>query len=206
MSNIQPKRDDRPIDGPAKISDRAMDNLQFIRETMERSASFTAVPGFGGMLMGATALAAAYIAGQQDTLVEWLAVWLREAFLAAAIGLLAMWQKSKIGGQSLVSTPARKFAFGFTPPLIVGLILTLGLWQHGQYEMFAPVWMLCYGAAIVTGGAFSIRAVPVMGWIFIAMGALAFALPLSYRNYLMAASFGMLHIIFGAIIAKRYGG
>lgn len=207
MSNLRPlQKDDPAAKAPAKLSDRAIDNVRYIREMMERSSHFTAVPGYGGMLMGATAVGAAYIAAQQIYLRNWLIVWLTEAFLAAAIGLLAMWQKSKIAGQSLLSAPARKFAFGFTPPLLCGVAVTLGLWRYEQYNVMAPVWMLCYGASVVTGGAFSVRAVPVMGWVFMAAGAAAFALPAAYGNCMMAASFGLLHIIFGAIIARRYGG
>lgn len=207
MSNIFPMRKEHAEpEQPVNISDRAIDNLRYIREAMERSTSFTAVPGYGGMLMGATAIAAAYIAAQQIYLRNWLIVWLAEAFLAAAIGLLAMWQKSKIARTSLFSTPARKFAFGFTPPLICGVAITLGLWRYEHYEVMAPVWMLCYGAAVVTGGAFSVKIVPVMGWIFIGLGASAFALPAIYGNYLMATSFGLLHVVFGAIIGRRYGG
>ncbi len=206
MAKQQTIRTERPADEPVNISDRALDNLKFIRETMERSTSFTAVPGIGGILMGVTALGAAYIASQQIYLRNWLIVWLTEAFLAAAIGLLAMWQKSKLADQSLFSTPARKFAFGSIPPLVCGIAITLGLWRYEHYEMLPGVWMLCYGAAVVNGGAFSVKAVPVMGWLFIAFGAAAFALPAGFGNYLMAASFGLLHMIFGAVIAKRFGG
>ena len=191
---------------PVNISDRALDNLKFIRETMERSTHFTAVPGYGGILMGATAVVAAYIAQQQPYLRDWLVVWLTEAGLAFAIGLLAMWQKSKLSGTSLVSVPARKFAYGFAPPLAAGVAVTLGMWRYEHYEMMAPVWMLLYGAAVATGGAFSVRLVPVMGWVFIMLGAVAFALPASYGNIMMGASFGLTHIVFGAVIAKRYGG
>jgi hypothetical protein len=191
---------------PIRLSDRAADNLRFIRETMERSTHFTAVPGYGGALMGVTAIAAAYFASQQIYLRDWLIVWLTEAFLAFAIGMLAMWQKSKIAKVSLVSAPARKFAFGFLPPLICGVVITLGLWRFEHYEIMAPVWMLLYGAAVVTGGAFSVRVVPVMGWVFIAIGALTFALPASYANILMGLSFGLVHVVFGLIIARRYGG
>ena len=207
MGNISPiRKDESEQDEPVNIGDRAIDNLAFIRETMERSTHFTAVPGFGGMLMGATAIAAAYIAAQQIYLRNWLIVWLAEACLAFAIGLLAMWQKSKIVGTPLFSLPARKFAFGFTPPLVCGIAITLGLWRYEHYEIMAPVWMLLYGASVVTGGAFSVKVVPVMGWIFIALGGIAVALPTFYGNYLMGAGFGLLHIIFGAIIARRYGG
>jgi hypothetical protein len=197
--------DDQQIE-PEKLSDRAIENLRFIRETMERSTHFTAVPGYGGMLMGVTAVVTAYIAAQQIYLRDWLIAWLVEAGLAFSIGLLAMWQKSKLADQSLLSIPARKFAFGFTPPLVVGVVITLGLWRYEHYEVMAPVWMLLYGTSVVTGGAFSVRVVLIMGWLFIALGALGFALPAVYGDYLMAASFGLLHIVFGAIIAKRYGG
>ena len=207
MANVQSlKRDEGEANHPVSIGDRAVDNLQFIRETMERSTSFTAVPGYGGMLMGATAVVAAYIAYTQIYLRDWLVVWLVEACLAFAIGLLAMWQKSKIAGTPLMSAPAKKFAMSFLPPLIVGIAITLGLWRYEHYEMMAPVWMLCYGASVVCGGAFSVRVVPMMGWGFIVLGAAAFALPSGYGNPLMAASFGLLHIVFGAIIARRHGG
>lgn len=193
-------------DEPINIGGRAIDNLAFIRETMARSTQFTAVPGYGGMLMGMTAIVAAYIANIQVYLVDSLTVWLVEAALAFAIGLLAMWQKAKLGGQSLLSTPSRKFAFSFAPPMFVGVITVLGLWKFGHYYEMAPVCMLAYGAAVACGGAFSVRVIPVMGWLFMACGATAFLLPTSYANLMMAISFGGLHIIFGAIIARRYGG
>jgi len=207
MPKIQPIRtEETEINEPVNLSDRAADNLQFIRETMERSTHFTAVPGYGGILMGVTAIVAAYIANQQPYLRDWLIVWLTEACLAFAIGMLALWQKTKIAKTTLLSAPARKFAFGFLPPLLCGVAITLGLWRFEHYEMMAPVWILLYGASVVTGGAFSVKVVPVMGWIFMAVGAIAFALPASLGNILMGATFGVLHVIFGIIIARRYGG
>jgi hypothetical protein len=193
-------------DEPVNLSDRAADNLRFIRETMEGSSRFTAVPGYGGILMGATAIGAAYIANSQVYFVDALWTWLIEAFLAFAIGLLAMWQKSKIAGQSLISIPAKKFAMSFVPPLFAGIVTVLGLWRSGHYYDMAPVCMLSYGAAVACGGAFSVRVVPVMGMFFMAFGAIAFVLPANYANLLMAASFGVLHMVFGAVIARRYGG
>lgn len=207
MANVTPLRKQEPeVERPVNISNRAIDNLAFIRETMERSASFTAVPGYGGILMGVTAIVAAYIANIQVYLVDSLTVWLIEAALAFAIGLLAMWQKSKLAGQSLISTPSKKFALSFAPPMFVGVVTVLGLWKFGQYNLMAPVCMLAYGAAVACGGAFSARVVPVMGWLFMACGTIAFLLPNTYGNLMMAISFGGLHIIFGAIIARRYGG
>ncbi|MBK9155441.1 MAG: hypothetical protein IPM25_14710 [Chloracidobacterium sp.] len=206
MGKVSPVTKDEERVGPVNLGDRAIDNLQYIREAMERSTSFTAVPGYGGMLMGVTAVAAAFIANGQTFLRDWLIVWVMEACLAFAIGLLAMWQKSKLAGQSLLSAPARKFAYSFVPPIVVGVILTVGLWRFEHYGVMAAAWMLCYGAAVIGGGAYSVRAVPVMGWCFIGLGAVTLGLPKGFGDEMMALSFGLLHIIFGAVIARRYGG
>ena len=200
------RKDEAQTNQPVNIGDRAFDNLKFIRETMERSAVFTSVPGYGGILMGATAIAAAYIASSQATIRSALLVWLTEAFLAFFIGLLAMWQKTKLSKTSLFSTPARKLLMNSLPPMLCGVFITLGLWRFGDFEAMIPTWILCYGAAVVCGGAFSVKAVPLMGWCFIALGAVAFFLPAGFGQIMMAASFGVLHIVFGFIIGRKFGG
>jgi hypothetical protein len=193
-------------DEPPSLGNRAIDNLQFIRDTMERSTHFTAVPGYGAILMGVTAIGAAYIANNNGQIRDWLITWIAEACLAFAIGLLAMWQKSKLANTSLTSVPAKKFAMSFLPPLVCGIVVTLGLWRFGHFESMIPVWIMLYGAAVATGGAFSVRIVPIMGWCFIALGAAAFFLPAGHGNTMMALTFGLLHIVGGFIIARRYGG
>ncbi|HQU81836.1 MAG TPA: hypothetical protein PKY59_01850 [Pyrinomonadaceae bacterium] len=207
MAQVQAiRKDENEVKQPINIGDRAIDNLQFIRETMERSAVFTSVPGYGGILMGATAIVAAYIAHSQSSIRDWLTVWLLEAVLAFFIGLLAMWQKTKLSKTSLFSAPAKKLLMNSLPPMLCGVFITLGLWRFGHFEAMIPTWILCYGAAVVCGGAFSVKVVPVMGWCFIALGAVAFFLPANTGQIMMAASFGVLHIVFGAIIGRKFGG
>ncbi|MGI8882834.1 MAG: hypothetical protein ACR2IA_01140 [Pyrinomonadaceae bacterium] len=207
MGKVQPiRKDEEYAKQPINIGDRAIDNLQFIRETMERSTVFTSVPGYGGIFMGATAVAAAVIANFQPTIREWLIVWLVEAFLAVGIGFFAMWQKSKITKNSLLSAPAKKFAMSFFPPILCAIFITFGLWRFGHFEVMIPVWILLYGAAIICGGANSVRVVPIAGWCFIAVGAVAFFLPTGFGNAMMGLSFGVLHVVFGAIIAWKHGG
>jgi hypothetical protein len=193
-------------DEPPSLGNRAIDNLQFIRETMERSAHFTAVPGYGAVLMGVTAIAAAWIANGQPVLRDWLITWIGEAALAFAIGLLAMWQKSKLANTSLTSVPAKKFAMSFLPPLVCAILITFGLYKYGHFEVMIPSWIMLYGASVVTGGAFSVRVVPVMGWCFMALGAVAFFLPAGFGNLMMGLSFGVLNIVGGLIIARKFGG
>lgn len=207
MGKVQAiRKDEKYGNEPVNIGDRAIDNLQFIRETMERSTVFTSVPGYGGIFMGATGVAAAVIANLQPSIRSWLIVWLTEAFLAAGIGFFAMWQKSKITKNSLASAPAKKFALGFLPPILCAVFITFGLWRFGHFEMMIPVWIILYGAAVICGGANSVKIVMIAGWCFIALGAISFFLPVGYGNMMMGLSFGILHIIFGAIVARRYGG
>jgi hypothetical protein len=200
-------KENMETDEPPSLHGRAMENLEFIRDTMERSTHFTAVPGYGGILMGVTAIGAAIIAQTQMALIhDWVLVWLVEAFLAFCIGLLAMWQKSKLAGTTLNSVPAKKMILSFVPPMVCGVVVTLGLWRYGDFVEMMPTWLLLYGAAVVTGGSYSVRAVPIMGWCFIALGTIAFFLPANTGNLMMALGFGLLHIIFGVLIARRYGG
>jgi hypothetical protein len=197
---------EKEVSQPVSVGDRALENLEFIRGTMERSQMFTNVPGYGGALMGVTALATAFIAQRFDFGPEWMLVWFTEAALALLIGLFAIWQKAKLSESKLVTVPARKFALSFLPPLICGIAVTAGLWRTGNFMLMVPTWLVCYGAAVVCCGAFSVRAVPLMGWIFIALGAVAFGLPFQIGNVMMGLGFGLVHIVFGIYIGRRHGG
>lgn len=207
MAKIQAlHKTDSETNEPPSLHGRAMDNLKFIRETMERSSAFTAVPGYGGALMGVTAIAASIIAGFQANYRLWLVTWLIEAVLAFAIGLLTMWQKSKTVNTPLTSVPARKFAHGFIPPIVAAIILTALLYFNSLFQYLPSVWLTLYGTAVVTGGAYSVKTVPTMGWIFIALGLTSVFVPTIYGDWLMGLGFGGLHIVFGLIIARRFGG
>ena len=191
---------------PVALDDRARDNLRFIRETMERAGSFTALPGWGVIAMGITAIGAAVIASQQGSAFAWLVTWIVEAAIAIAIAGWTMVSKARETGSSLFSGPGRRFVYSFAPPLFAGALLTLLLVRMGVHDAIAGVWLLLYGTGVVTGGAFSIRIVPLMGLCFMVEGAVAFFCPPSWGNAFLAAGFGGLHIIFGAVIARKYGG
>jgi hypothetical protein len=183
-----------------------MDNLRYIRQTMERAASFTAVPGAGGIIIGLTALGAAAIAAGQPSLESWLAIWLAEGLLAWTLGLTATVIKSQRVHLPLLSGPGRKFLLGFAPPLAVGALLTLALYRAGTGAPMPGTWMLLYGMGVLTGGAASVRVVPLMGLCFMAIGAAALFAPPMWGNWLLAAGFGGVHIVFGTIITVKYGG
>lgn len=183
-----------------------MDDLRFIRRTMENGNAFTAVPGWGGVAMGVTALAAAAIAAGRATPEGWLAVWAIEAVLAATIGLWAIGRKARRVGIPMLSGTGRRVLLGFAPPAVAGGVLTLALWQTGAVGLIPGAWLLLYGAAVVAGGISSVRVVPVMGMAFMVFGALALVTPPGAGDVWMATGFGGLHIVFGALIARRHGG
>jgi hypothetical protein len=195
-----PNREPIPIDA------RAADHLRYIRETMENAAEFTAVPGWGGVAMGITALVAAFVASRQATPRAWLIVWLFEAFVAVAIAAPAAATKAHRANSALFSGPGRKFVLSFAPPIVAGGLLTYSLYHAGALFALPGVWLLLYGTAIVTGGAFSVRIVPVMGLCLMLLGAAALFAPASWGDAFMAAGFGIVQMAFGWWIARHYGG
>ncbi len=191
---------------PVALQQHAMDNLRFIRETMERAGSFTAVPGMGGVLMGVSALGAAVVASRQASADGWLAVWVAEALVAVMIGAMAAAHKARLVKTSLLTGPGRKFALGLAPSIFVAALLTLVLYRAGLYAIIPGIWLVLYGTGILSAGAFSVPVVPVMGLCFVALGAVALFCPLAWSRWFLAAGFGGLHLLFGVLIAARYGG
>lgn len=195
---------------PVEIQDYAMDNLRYIRQTIERAGSFTAVPGIGGMLMAFTALGAAWLAHAAATRDaghgRWLAIWLAEAVVAIAIGILAAAHKSRQARLPVLSGPGRKFMAGFAPAMFAGGVLTAALFEGGGVAFLPGMWLLLYGAAVLSAGGTSVRVVPLMGFCFMASGMAALFLPPAWGDAALAAGFGGIHMVFGTIIAVKYGG
>jgi hypothetical protein len=195
-----------PNPDPPALHERAMSNIQFIRETMERATLFTAVPGWGGAAMGVVALGTATIAGFQTKTPYWLATWLVGALVSIGVGGFALWRKARNLNHALFSGSGRRFLLSFSPPIVVGALLTVVLYRHRAADLLPGTWLLLYGTGVMGGGAFSVRAVPLMGLLFTALGSVAIFLPLTVGNWFMAAGFGVLHIVFGIVIARRHGG
>lgn len=205
MASVTPlRRQDKPE--PPALHARAMDNLAYIRDTMEAAVSFTAVSGWGMVAVGLVALMAAIAAGAQPTTDLGLKVWLLSAVLAPVISLWAIVRKAKAARMPLLSGPGRKFLLSFSPPILVGALLTVVLYRAGLVQAIPGMWLLLYGTAVVAGGAFSVQIVPVMGFCFMVAGIVALFAPATWSNWIMAVAFGGLHIAFGIPIARRHGG
>lgn len=187
------------------IDRRAADNLRFIRDTMERAASFTAVPGWGGVAIGLTAIATGVVSWGRPPQEQFL-FWICEALVALGMAAVAVKMKSKRLALSLQTSAARRALLSFIPPLLAGAVLTAVLYEQQVFSVLPGSWMLLYGAAVVTGGAFSVRIVPVMGLCFMLAGALCLAAPAAWGDAFLMLGFGGLHIVFGGVIARKHGG
>ncbi len=204
MASVHPISRESPES--VALHDRAMDNLRYIRETMERAGSFTAISGWGVVAVGATALVAALFAANASTVAMWIAIWTVAAVVAMAIGAWSVARKARKAGLPLLSGPGRKMALSLSPALVAGAVLTTVLYGAQILQPLPGMWMLLYGAGMIAAGSYSVRIVPVMGLSFMLLGTAALLLPGSWGNAMMALSFGGLHLFFGFLIARRHGG
>ncbi|HVT38400.1 MAG TPA: hypothetical protein VHE78_05125 [Gemmatimonadaceae bacterium] len=188
---------------------RAADNLRFIRDTMARAGPFTSVSGVGTMGAGAIGLIAAItstLVPRDERPAAWTGVWLAAALAAGCLSWAAIWRKAARAGQSLSAGPARRFALAFLPAIVAGGVLTATFVTRGLAPLLPGMWLTVYGAAITAAGAYSVRPVPVMGCAFLALGAACFAVSPHLQLLFLAAGFGGLHLTFGFLIARQYGG
>jgi hypothetical protein len=200
-------REPAPLPGSTpELHARALDDLRFIRRTMEHAAAFTAFSGWGLIAIGVTAVAAAVIAGPTLETSRWLATWLAEALVAGAIATITTAWKARRAKEPLWSGPARKFAFSVAPPVLAGTLLTLVLARGGPRAILPGLWLLLYGAGLLAGGLVSLPVVPAVGGGFMSLGVLALFGPAGWHGVLLGAGFGGLHILFGVIVARKYGG
>jgi hypothetical protein len=209
MAKIHPIR---PLPPPEEepsldLHARAMDNLRFIRDTMERAGSFTAVSGWGQVVIGVTAVVAAWLASMQPATAEtWLATWVGAALVSMLVGVLTTAMKARAARMPLLSGTGRKFVTSLAPPILAGAVLTIVFYRAGLMGALPAMWLMLYGAGIITAGAFSVRVVPVMGACFMVLGCAAAFSPAAWGNAWMALGFGGLHVVFGYWIARRHGG
>jgi len=183
------------------LEDSALDNLKYIRDTIECSRSFTCISGKGGVLMGLVGFAAAGMCSIPGLSAAWLWIWLGAALLGGLTGGVSIWLKARALGVDLSQGVARRYFYSLMPAFVAAAVLTAVLARTDGVEAIAGVWLLLYGTGVVSGGAFSIRPVPVMGLCFMVLGAITLLLP-AWSPIMLAAGFGGLHVVFGIVIAR----
>jgi hypothetical protein len=173
---------------------------------MERTSAFTAVPGAGGMVMGVIGAVAALVASMQPSPDRWLAVWLSAAAAGFVVGLVSISWKCRRLGTLLSGALARNFAVALVAPLAAGAGMTFALWSLRAHAAMPAAWLLMYGAGVVTGGMFSVRAVRLAGMLFMLCGFGAAFTPPNWGNAWLGLGFGLVHIVSGFYIVRHHGG
>ena len=189
-----PRGTERATPDPASLHRKAAEDLSFIRDTMARATPLTAVPGWGGVMMGLVALVASVLASGRSDPAEWLAVW------------VAFVRKANRAGTPLLSVAGKQFVGNFAPPVIAGALLTPVFYHAGLAGHLPGLWLLLYGTGVTTAGAFSVRIVPILGVTLMALGGVALLVAPAFPDLFMAVGFGGLQIAFGLVIARKYGG
>jgi hypothetical protein len=190
---------------PPALHERALADLRFIRQTMEGAVAFTTFSGAALVAIGVSALAASALAGSTPGPV-WLRVWIAEAGLALIVGVLSTLWKAHAARLPVLAGPLRKFALALAAPVLVGVVLTTTLARADFYSVLPSTWLMLYGTGLLAGGAFSIRLVPIMGACFLGLGLATALAPPVLGSAALALGFGGLHIAFGALVARGYGG
>ena len=192
--------------GPEALHSRAARDLAFIRDTMARSGRFTAVAGKGGVAIGVLGLLAAWVAQGQRSDETWLLTWLAAAAIGGTVEGAFLAAKSRRMKVPLLRGAGRQFLFSLAPAATVAALLTMPLYSAGRVELLPALWLLHYGAGVLSAGVFSVAAVPAMGLSFLGLGVVALLCPPGYGDVLLACGFGGLNIAFGALIWRRHGG
>jgi hypothetical protein len=174
---------------------------------MVAATSYTAFSGWGLIAVGCGALIAGLVASRQTDLVSQLSVWLIDAAISVAIGIASVVLKARASAQPLFNGPVRKFSLSFAPALFAGAILTFFVLRSNSSASLVPgLWLLLYGAGLAAAGALSVWVIPCMGASFLTLGIAALAGPVAWSNTLLTFGFAGIHILFGAVIARKYGG
>jgi len=190
------------------------DSLLYIRRTLEAAGRLSTVSGTGTFFVGVLALAAVVV-NVRITGTPWntgaqpyqaLAVWAALLVLSGAVTAFSMARKSSRTGLAFWSPVLRKALWTFSAPMVLGAVLSAAVLRSQNPELLPVVWLGCYGAALTAAGVMSVSPVRWMGISFLALAICAVFLTPAAGLALLAAGFGLLHIIFGAYIHWRHDG
>lgn len=189
----------------AAIENGALGTLAYIRATIESSSSMD-VPGMAGIVMGMVGVLATVVVSLPHWAPHWLGIWLGAAAIALLFGGALVARQIGIRGQARYWGPARKFLLCLCPALLAGAVLTWVLYAADAAAVIPGMWLLLYGCAVLSASTVTnagiTRLVGIMGALFVALGAMTFALPVAAHTAMLGLGFGALHIIFGLLIGR----
>jgi hypothetical protein len=164
------------------------------------------VPGMAGIVMGIVGLLAAVVVSLPRWAPHWLGIWLGAVVIALTFGSALVARQIGLSGHARYWGPTRKFLLCLCPALLAGAVLTWVLYAVGAARVIPGMWLLLYGCAVLSAStvtsAGATRLVGIMGALFVALGAITFALPVAVHTAMLGLGFGVLHIVFGLLIGR----
>lgn len=191
-----------------------------IRSMMERSSRFISLSGLSGVFAGIFALCGAYAAYiklnslngiyrllDSNALMDVVIYLLVDASLvlatSIAVGVILTIRNSKKKGIKIWDTTSKRLLINLLIPLITGGLFCLVLLYHGLVGLVAPSSLLFYGLALINASKYTLNDIRYLGICEIALGLIA-SLYSGYGLFFWAAGFGVLHIVYGAVMYYKY--
>ena len=196
-------------------------DLESIRQMMERSVKFLSLSGLSGILAVVYALAGACVAyyivhfplspidyrqesiQDKDVIIKLLSIAVAVLALSLFTGYWLATRKAKAQGVKVWNTTSKRLVFNLAIPLVTGALFILILLWHGHYGVAAPACLVFYGLALLNASANLFDEVRYLGYCEIVLGLVCALLP-GYGLFFWATGFGVLHILYGALMYKKY--
>lgn len=208
-----------------KLKKSGLDQLNQIHSMMEQSTRFISLSGLSGIIAGVTALVGAAIAYikirgaatpenpfmvrlsmhsiQHDTIKELLVVGVGMLVVSIAFGIILTYKKATKKGQTIWSSSSKRLLWNLSIPLVVGGLFSLILIKHNLVGLIAPVTLLFYGLALLNASKYTLNDIRYLGISEIILGLIG-SLFIGYGLLLWAIGFGVLHIVYGAVMYYKY--
>jgi len=209
--------------------DHSLETLKEIRSIMERSARFLSLSGWSGIWAGLVALGGAAVAYNfiNDVQYEYSVRMVRRAdsifaytqsFEFAKYLLLAMvtflvafaggfyftYRKNKQAGVKMWNSASRKMVINLAIPLLTGAVVTVAFAMRGDWIYVSPGCLIFYGLALINGSKYTVSDIKYLGLIEVMLGCAGLFINPGYGLYLWAFGFGVLHIVYGIIMWRKY--
>jgi len=209
--------------------DNSLDTLQEIRSMMERSARFLSLSGWSGVWAGVVALVGAGVAHKlvsshssdgshfdnyneaaqsqfryQVSTLDFLLFAVLVFSVAFIGGFYFTYRKNKKDGIKIWNSASRKMVINLAIPLLAGAATVLAFVLKGDWMYVAPVCLIFYGLALINGSKYTVSDIKYLGLLEVVLGCLGLFISPGYGLYLWAAGFGVLHIVYGIIMWRKY--
>ena len=197
------------------------EDLSHIRSMMERSSRFISLSGLSGVFAGLSALIGGlyvyqlfkknginYFEGKDN---EFSSSLISEVFFsgivifafALAFGIIFTVRKSKKYNLPIWTSTTKNMLFNLAIPLAVGGVFCLSLLYHQMYVLVAPATLLFYGLALVNAEKYTFSDIKYLGYCQLILGSIS-VFYLGYGLVFWILGFGILHIIYGLVMFKKY--